>query len=217
MAANPLGAHQAGSSFRRPRGRKAAAILAGVPWNSGLGTPASPHSSRNSVLVDLLPEAPSFITRVCGSGFHIRRRRFGQARRARYAAGIIGDKWCFLLMRDVLVHGKRTYGEFASSPEGISTNILALRLNQLVESGLLVSQPDPRKGSRKCYFPTTKFRDLIPALLSIMAWSARYDPETEAPDSFTRSFERDPAGMIARYERAVDQVDNEILDSVSTK
>ncbi len=32
---------------------------------------------------DLPPEAPSFIMRVCGFGFHIRRFRFGQARRAR--------------------------------------------------------------------------------------------------------------------------------------
>ena len=32
---------------------------------------------------DLPPEAPSFITRVCRSGFHILRLRNGQARRAR--------------------------------------------------------------------------------------------------------------------------------------
>ena len=32
---------------------------------------------------DLPPDGPSFITRVCGSGFHIPRFRFGQARRAR--------------------------------------------------------------------------------------------------------------------------------------
>jgi hypothetical protein len=32
---------------------------------------------------DLPPEAPSFITRVRGSGFHILRGQFGQARRAR--------------------------------------------------------------------------------------------------------------------------------------
>jgi len=35
--------------------------------------------------VDLPPEAPSFITRVCGFGFHILRRWFGQARPARSA------------------------------------------------------------------------------------------------------------------------------------
>ena len=32
---------------------------------------------------DLPPEAPSFITRVCGFGFHILRRQFEQARRMR--------------------------------------------------------------------------------------------------------------------------------------
>ena len=37
----------------------------------------------SGVAADLPPKAPSFITRVCGFGFHIRRLRFGQARRAR--------------------------------------------------------------------------------------------------------------------------------------
>ena len=32
---------------------------------------------------DLPPEAPSFITRVCGFGFHILHRQFEQARRVR--------------------------------------------------------------------------------------------------------------------------------------
>jgi len=32
---------------------------------------------------DLPPEAPSFIMRVCGFGFHILHRHFGQARRVR--------------------------------------------------------------------------------------------------------------------------------------
>ena len=32
---------------------------------------------------DLPPEAPSFITRVCGFGFHILLRQFEQARRVR--------------------------------------------------------------------------------------------------------------------------------------
>ena len=35
---------------------------------------------------DLPPEAPSFIMRVCGFGFHILHRHFGQARRVRNSA-----------------------------------------------------------------------------------------------------------------------------------
>ena len=37
----------------------------------------------NAKNIDLPPEAPSFITRVCGFGFHILRRQFEQARRVR--------------------------------------------------------------------------------------------------------------------------------------
>ncbi len=37
----------------------------------------------NNSRIDLPPKAPSFITRVCGFGFHSLRFRLGQARRAR--------------------------------------------------------------------------------------------------------------------------------------
>src|ERR1019366_8186740 len=41
--------------------------------------------------------------------------------------GILGDNWSLLVVRDLL-HGKRTYGELANSPERIPTNLLADRL-----------------------------------------------------------------------------------------
>ncbi len=43
----------------------------------------NPLAARGLKTGDLAPDGPSFITRVCGSGFHIRRRWFGQGRRAR--------------------------------------------------------------------------------------------------------------------------------------
>ncbi len=42
-----------------------------------------PRDGKFDVADDLPPGAPSFITRVCGSGIHILRRQFGQARRTR--------------------------------------------------------------------------------------------------------------------------------------
>lgn len=129
----------------------------------------------------------------------------------RYAAGMLGDKWCFMIIRDILIHGKRTYGELAASPEGISTNILANRLARMQKAGLLRGQTDPRKGSRVCYFPTQKMRDLLPALLNLMVWAARYDPNTEAPDSFTDFFEEDPIKAVSWYEAQINEVDRAIL------
>ncbi len=131
----------------------------------------------------------------------------------RYAAGIVGDKWCFLLLRDVLLHGKRTYREFHASPEGISTNILANRLTKLEALGMLTREPDPRKASSVCYYPTQKSKDFLPALLSIMVWATRYDEVTEAPASFAASFANDPTGTIAWYDAEMDRVDQALRSS----
>lgn len=131
----------------------------------------------------------------------------------RYAAGIVGDKWCFVLLRDVLLHGKRTYREFLSSPEGISTNILANRLAKLEGLGMFSREPDPRKASSVCYFPTQKARDFLPALVSMMVWATRYDEETEAPATFAISYANDPVGTINWYETEIDRVDQGIRGS----
>lgn len=129
----------------------------------------------------------------------------------RYAAGIFGDKWCFLILRDVLLLGKRTYSDFLNAPEGISTNILADRLSRLEGAAMLDRQIDPRKASRICYFPTRKARDVLPALLSMMVWSTQYDAHTEAPDSFAQAYKADADAAIAWYEVEIDRVDAEIL------
>ncbi len=48
----------------------------------GLAAERAEYTTIMIDATDLLPEAPSFITRVYGSGFHSSGRRFGQARRA---------------------------------------------------------------------------------------------------------------------------------------
>ncbi len=126
---------------------------------------------------------------------------------ARYAAGVFGDKWSFVLLRDVLLHGKRYYGEFQASEEGISTNILANRLAHLVETKMLTRHIDSTARNKVFYKPTAKARALLPAFLGMMVWSTEYDTCTAAPDSFASAFRRDPKGTIAWYEAEIDKVD----------
>lgn len=124
----------------------------------------------------------------------------------RYAAGIFGDKWSFVLLRDVLLHGKRYYGEFLASKEGIATNVLANRLQKLEEAGMLSRHVDQQKKSRICYFPTAKSRALLPVFLGMMVWSTEYDEDTEAPQSFAPAFRDHPKETIAWYEAEIDRV-----------
>ena len=41
---------------------------------------------------------------------------------------MLGDRWSLLILRDMMLRGFRSYGEFLESYEGIATNILADRL-----------------------------------------------------------------------------------------
>lgn len=124
----------------------------------------------------------------------------------RYAAGIFGDKWSFVLLRDILLHGKRYYGEFLASEEGIATNVLANRLLKLEEGAMITRHIDQKKKSKVFYIPTQKARALLPAFLGMMVWSTEYDENTEAPKSFATAFRDDPKKTIAWYETEIDRV-----------
>ena len=64
------------------------------------------------------------------------------------ALDVIGDRWTLLILRDLFV-GKTHYREFLASPEGIATNILASRLDELAANGLIRATPSrEREGSR---------------------------------------------------------------------
>ena len=90
---------------------------------------------------------------------------------------IVGDKWSLLVVRDLL-HGKRTYGELADSPERVPTNILADRLKRLEDAGIITSTPYQQRPVRYAYTLTPKGRDLGDVLLAFVRWGKRHIPGT---------------------------------------
>lgn len=102
-----------------------------------------------------------------------------------------GDKWTLLIVRDLMFKGKQTFGEFLESDEGISTNILAERLKRLEEHEIITKRGDPGNRSRVIYALTPKGMDMMPVMLEITAWSARYDAKTNAPPIFLKMFKAD--------------------------
>ena len=90
---------------------------------------------------------------------------------------IVGDKWSLLVVRDLL-HGKRTYGELASSPEHIPTNILADRLKRLEGAGIIVSTPYQERPVRYAYTLTPKGSALGDVLLAFVRWGKQHIPGT---------------------------------------
>lgn len=113
-----------------------------------------------------------------------------------YALDIFGDRWSLLIIRDLMFSGKRTYGEFLTSGEKIATNILAVRLSLLECAGIIRKKKDPEKKSRILYSLTDKGIDLVPIILEIVSWSARYDKKTGAPPEFVARIRKDKENFM---------------------
>ena len=114
-----------------------------------------------------------------------------------------------------MVRGYRTFKEFQESGEGIASNILTDRLQNLEASGIITAEVEEADGRRVNYRLTKKGIDLAPVLLELLIWGARHE-ETSAPCALIAQMEncreqvlaevqrrwreRDPTPMIPRFD-----------------
>ena len=97
-----------------------------------------------------------------------------------FAVESLGDRWALLIVRDMVFHGKKTYGEFLKAEEGIATNILASRLDFLERIEVIKKSPHGEDQRKDIYTLTEKGLDLIPVLFEFIKWSAKHDPLSSA-------------------------------------
>jgi DNA-binding HxlR family transcriptional regulator len=93
---------------------------------------------------------------------------------------ILGDRWSFLIIRDLMVRGFQNFRDFERAGEGIATNILADRLRRLQRSGIVETELDPTDRRRINYRLTEKGIDLAPVLFDLLVWGANHE-KTGAP------------------------------------
>ncbi len=92
---------------------------------------------------------------------------------------ILGDRWTFLILRDMLLAGKSQFGEFATE-EGVATNILSDRLSNLIEHGIIEKVQD-QNDQRKFHYRLLKPGvELLPVIGELVAWGVKH---TNVPDN----------------------------------
>lgn len=85
---------------------------------------------------------------------------------------VLGDKWTLLIIRDCFV-GVRRFSDFQENL-GISKNILATRLQHLVEYGVLRKVEVQNRGSKFEYELTTMGKDLFTTVTALRQWGDRW-------------------------------------------
>lgn len=90
------------------------------------------------------------------------------------ALDLIGDKWSLLIVRDMLMHKKKTFKEFVASDEKVATNLLSSRL-KLLESLEVISKRKLSSNKKEnIYLLTKKGIDLAPLIMELVIWSDKY-------------------------------------------
>jgi DNA-binding HxlR family transcriptional regulator len=113
-------------------------------------------------------------------------REYGQYDGVTRALELVGERWAMLIVRDLLV-GPRRYGELAAGLPRIPSNILAARLKELQEAGVIRRAP----RSRIIVYELTPYgRELEPVVLALGAWGFKAldgprDEQVITPDSMT--------------------------------
>lgn len=87
------------------------------------------------------------------------------------ALDIVGDKWSLLIVRDMLIGGKKTFKAFSESSEGIAPGILSSRLKWLEGNEILTKQKLPENQKENIYLLTEKGIELAPIILELLLWS----------------------------------------------
>jgi DNA-binding HxlR family transcriptional regulator len=99
-------------------------------------------------------------------------KKFDQYCPMAHALSLVGDRWSLLIVRELL-HGPRRYTDLNHGLPGIGTNILAARLRELEQSGIVRKTKLPPPFASTVYELTEYGSGLNEALYALARWGAR--------------------------------------------
>jgi DNA-binding HxlR family transcriptional regulator/putative sterol carrier protein len=101
-----------------------------------------------------------------------------------HALSLVGERWSLLIVRELL-RGPKRYTDLAHGLPGIGTNILAARLRDLEEGGIIEKRKLPPPAASTVYELTEYGAGLQEALYALARWGARsLGPPTKQDDLY---------------------------------
>ena len=101
---------------------------------------------------------------------------------------ILGQKFMILILRDLILFGKKRFSELLESVDGINRKTLSRRLKELENGGMIKRKVYTENPVRAEYLITRKGTMLRPILEQMAAFSLSYCSESVFEDKKRRSF-----------------------------
>src|SRR5947207_3573486 len=99
-------------------------------------------------------------------------RSYGQFCGLAKGLDVIGDRWTLLIVRELLVRRPSRYTDLRTGLPGIPTNLLADRLRDLEDAGLLRRDVSPGPGAVPVYALTPRGEALETVIAALGRWAA---------------------------------------------
>jgi DNA-binding HxlR family transcriptional regulator len=100
-------------------------------------------------------------------------RTYGQYCPVARASELLSERWSFIIMRNIVIVGCRTFNEIAVGAPGLSRGLLSKRLRELERAGVIEIRPKP-VGMGSTYEPTDAGRELAEVILALGRWGSKW-------------------------------------------
>lgn len=132
------------------------------------------------------------------------KRNYGDSCGIARALDAVGERWALLIVRELLLGAKR-FADLRAGLPRIGPDMLAARLRELEDTGLVAQRRLPPPAARTVYELTARGRELEPVLHALGRWGSRQalrrDPPPLSPDAavvaMQTMFKPDPAARPA--------------------
>jgi DNA-binding HxlR family transcriptional regulator len=110
------------------------------------------------------------------------RRKYDQGCAVAHALDLIGERWALLVVRELLLGPKR-FTDLRTGIPGASPDVLAQRLRELIEAGVVRQGKLPPPASSQVYALTDWGAELEPVITGLGRWGSRSTSFDPAADS----------------------------------
>ena len=92
-------------------------------------------------------------------------RSYGQYCAMAKALDLVGDRWTLLIVRELLLRGQCRYTDLRQGLPGIATNLLAERLRELEQAGVIRREAAPPPVATTVFRLTRRGEELAPVFV----------------------------------------------------
>jgi DNA-binding HxlR family transcriptional regulator len=111
-------------------------------------------------------------------------RSYGQYCSVAKALDVIGDRWTLLIVRELLAQGPTRYTDLRRGLPGIATNLLAERLRELEQAGIVLREEAPPPIATALFSLTERGQQLRPVIEELGRWGIPLMADTTADEQY---------------------------------